>query len=218
MSTARKNPPQAFLYTQLQISVPFAEVPWRELNEGIREAPGFLNKTWLAGVGTRSVGGFYAFDSLDHARGFALEAFPIEARRFGVAQTSRLFDAAATQEASEAMRSVHFGAAPPERVEAYVYTEVQVGLPRFNDGPWRTLNPELLAQPGLLSKTWLYGANNGTAGGIYAFESVDEAKAFCVDYFPTEARKLGAAYTTRMFDATLTRDASRAMRSPFFAS
>lgn len=214
----RATNPKAFLYTQLQISVPFSEVPWRELNEGIRRQPGFLNKTWLAGVGTRSVGGLYAFESIDEARGFALDVFPVEARKFGVAQTTRIFDGAATEEASRAMHSVHFGAAPPPELEAYVYTEVQVGLASFDDGPWRTLNPELLAQPGLLSKTWLYGVNNGTAGGIYAFKTLADARGFCVDYFPTEARKLGAAYTTRMFDATLTREASRAMNSPFFAS
>lgn len=216
--TDRTTNPKAFLYTQLQISVPFSEVPWREVNERIRRQPGFLNKTWLAGVGTGSVGGLYAFESIEEARGFALDVFPVEARTFGVAQTTRIFDGAATEDASRGMHSVHFGAAPPAEVEAYVYTEVQVGLASFDDGPWRTLNPELLAQPGLLSKTWLYGVNNGTVGGIYAFKTLADARAFCVDYFPTEARKLGAAYTTRMFDATVTREASKAMNSPFFAS
>lgn len=209
--------PKAFLYTQLQISIPFEEVPWSRINEGIRAQPGFLNKTWLAGVGTRTVGGLYAFDSVESARTFALSHFTAEARAFGVAQTTRIFDAVTTEEASREMGSVHYGAAPPPPFEAYVYTEVQVGLPRFADAPWRTLNPVLLEQPGLLCKTWLSGVNNGTVGGLYAFETLERARSFCTDYFPTEARRLQAAFTTCLFDAKVTAEASRAMGSPFFA-
>jgi len=210
--------PKAFLYTQLQISSPFDEVPWSRINAGIRVQPGFLNKTWLAGVGTRTVGGLYAFDSVQSARTFALDHFTAEARSFGAAQTTRIFDAEPTEEASKAMGSVHYGAEPPVEFGAYVYTEVQVGLSRFDDAPWRELNPVLLEQPGLLSKTWLYGVNNGTVGGIYAFETVEQARVFCIDYFPTEAKRLQAAYTTRIFDAKATIEASRAMGSPFVVS
>lgn len=210
--------PKSFLYTQLQISAPFEEVPWARINEGIRAQPGFSSKTWLAGVGTRTVGGLYAFESVDAARAFALDHFTAEARAFGVAQTTRIFDAEATEEASKAMQSPHYGAAPPSGIGAYVYTEVQVGLSRFDDAPWRALNPVLLEQPGLLCKTWLHGVNSGTVGGFYAFETVEQARVFCVDYFPTEAKRLQAAYTTRIFDAKATVEASRAMGSPFFAS
>ena len=42
---------KAFVYTELQISIPFADAPWRDLNLAIQQQPGFINKTWLAGVG-----------------------------------------------------------------------------------------------------------------------------------------------------------------------
>lgn len=48
---------RAFVYTELQISVPFDQVPWQKVNQAIKEQPGFLNKTWLAGVGNQSAGG-----------------------------------------------------------------------------------------------------------------------------------------------------------------
>jgi hypothetical protein len=35
------------------------------------------------------------------------------------------------------------------------------------------------------------------------------------DYFPTEAAALNVAYTTRLFDAAIVRQASRPMSSPF---
>ena len=71
-------------------------------------------------------------------------------------------------------------------------------------------------QPGLLSKTWLSGVKTGTPGGLYAFDTIENAMHFAVDYFPTEAAALGAAYSTRVFDAKATEAASRAMNSPYY--
>lgn len=100
--------------------------------------------------------------------------------------------------------------------QAFVYTEVQVSVP-FSEAPWRELNPELLRQPGILNKTWLAGADNHSLGGIYAFDSVANARRFVNDYFPKEAARLNAAFTTRLFDASVVEEASRQMHSPFFA-
>lgn len=99
--------------------------------------------------------------------------------------------------------------------KAFVYTELQISVP-FADAPWRDLNPTLLEQPGLISKTWLAGANNGSLGGIYAFDSIDAAQKFVTGYFPAEAARFGVAHTTRVFDAGIAEEASRQMRSPFF--
>ena len=52
---------------------------------------------------------------------------------------------------------------------------------------------------------------------IYAFDTVENAQRFARDYFPNEAAQLNAAFTTRIFDATVVEEASRAMRSPFYA-
>lgn len=61
---------KAFVYAELQISVPFDQAPWREVNPTILQQRGVLNKTWLAGVGNDSLGGIYAFDTIGNAQKF----------------------------------------------------------------------------------------------------------------------------------------------------
>lgn len=206
---------KAFVYTELQISLLFGDVPWAELNEEIRKQPGFVNKTWLSGIGTSSVGGFYEFDSVENAKRFVTGYFPAEACKFGVAQTTRVFDGSVVEEASRFLNSLHYGGTLGPEPAAFLYTEVQVSVP-FDAAPWRAMNPVLKAQPGLLHKTWLSGADNYSAGGFYAFDTIANATRFATDYFPTEAAGLNAAYTTRQFDAGPVADASRAMASPYF--
>lgn len=206
----------AFVYTELQIHVPFAQAPWKNVNAAIRRQPGFRNKTWLAGAGSQSLGGFYEFDSVDAAQRFVVEHFPAEARSLGVPQTTRIFDGAPVADASVEMRSPHFGVPFRAPAGAFVYTEVQVSVP-FENAPWRVLNPTLLKQPGLLAKTWLAGLNTGTLGGLYAFDTLANATRFATDYFPTEIAPMRAGFTTRVFDATHVREASRELASPYFA-
>lgn len=210
-------PPRAYVYTELQISVPFEQAPWRRINQAIRQQPGFLNKTWLAGIGNQSVGGFYAFDSIAAAQAFVADYFPSEAKALGVAQTTRVFDAVATANASRDMNSVHLGGTIAQEPGAYVYTEVQLHALPFDDvAPWRESNPKLKRQPGLLSKTWLSGRHSGTPGGFYAFDTVENARRFALEYFPGEAKALGAAFYARVFDAKRTAEASREMASPYY--
>ena len=206
---------KAFVYTELQISVPFEQAPWREVNPTLLKQPGILNKTWLAGVGNNSLGGLYAFDSIENAQKFVTGYFPNEARKFGVAQTTRIFDAAIVEEASRDMNSVHFGAKLDRKPGAFVYTEVQVNVP-FTEAPWREINQSLKKQPGLLAKTWLSGLHTNTVGGLYAFDTIENARNFALNYFPTEAANLNAAFYTRVFDASTAEEASRQMHSPFF--
>lgn len=205
----------AFVYTELQISTPFADAPWTRFNEEIRRQPGFIDKTWLSGVGNGSVGGFYSFDGIENATRFCTDYFPGEAAALGVPQTTRVFDAAATEAASRDMNSPHFGGVMDREPGAFVYTEVWLrALPFDEAAPWRDLNPVLKRQPGLLAKTWLSGVHTGTLGGFYAFDTVENARAFAIGYFPGEAKALGAAFHTRVFDAAVTREASAAMGSP----
>jgi len=207
---------KTFIYTELQISVPFSQAPWREVNLTLLQQPGILNKTWLAGVGNHSLGGIYAFDSIENAQKFVTGYFPSEAKKFGVAQTTRIFDAAIVEEASRDMNSVHFGAKLDRKPGAFVYTEVQVNVP-FDKAAWREINPVLKKQPGILAKTWLSGLHTNTLGGIYAFDTIENGKTFALTYFPTETAKLNAAFYTRVFDASAVEEASRQMHSPFFA-
>jgi len=206
---------KAFVYTEVQISVPFADAPWREINKNIKQQPGFINKTWLSGVGTNSLGGIYAFDSIENAQKFVTGYFPEEAAGFGVAHNTRIFDAIIVKEASLDLGSPHFGAAPKQKPGAFVYTEVQVNLP-FENVPWQDRNPVLRTTPGLIAKTWLSGLHTNTVGGIDAFDTVENAKAFAIEAFPKTAAKMNAAFYTRVFDASLTEEASRDMNSPFY--
>jgi len=206
---------KAFVYTELQNSLPFESAPWRELNPVILEQPGFRNKTWLSGVVNNSVGGFYEFDSIENAKRFVTGYFPGEARKFGVAQTTRVFDGDVVEEASRYLNSVHFGGTVTTTPGAFVYTEAQISA-NFADAPWRAMNPILKAQPGLLHKTWLSGVHTQSVGGFYAFDTVENATRFVTDYFPTEAAGLNVAYTTRIFDAALVAEASRGVNSQFF--
>lgn len=207
---------KAFVYSELQLAIRFADYPALDLNKLIREQPGFRNKTWLSGLENRSVGGFYEFDSIENARAFAVNYFPAAARRRNVAQTTRIFDGDVVETASREMNSAHFGAAVTARPAAFVYTEAQIAAP-FDEAPWRQMNPVLKQQPGLLHKTWLSGVKTQSVGGFYAFDTIENATRFVTDYFPTETAALGVAYTTRLFDAAPVAGASREMNSPFFA-
>ena len=206
---------KAFVYTEMQISIPFADYPWRDINPIIKEQPGFTNKTWLSGVGNLSTGGFYEFDSIENAKRYVTEYFPAAARRRGVAQTTRVFDGSVVEEASRYLNSVHFGGVVSQKPGAFVYTEAQVSAP-FDQAPWRAMNPVLKSQPGLLHKTWLSGVHTHSVGGFYAFDTIENATRFVTDYFPTETAALNVAYTTRLFDASVVEAPSRAMHSAFF--
>jgi len=207
--------PEAFVYTELQISVPFGKAPWQTVNRHLMRQPGLLNKTWLAGAGNDSLGGFYAFDSIENAQRFVTDYFPTEAKNLGAAQTTRIFDAVVVEEASRDLGSPYFGIAPTQNPGAFVYTEVQVSVP-FDKAPWRKRNPVLKQQPGLLAKTWLSGLHTHTLGGIDVFDSVEHARRFALEDFPKTAKRLNAAFYTRVFDANITERASRQMRSPYY--
>jgi hypothetical protein len=207
---------KAFVYTEIQASVPFEQAPWKKINQALKQQPGILNKTWLSGVGDHSVGGFYTFDSVENAQKFVTEYFPTEARELGVPQRTLIFDAIAVEEASKEMSSVHFGAELEKQPGAYVYTEIQLSALPFDSAPWRQINVVLKDQKGLMAKTWLSGLHTGTPGGLYAFDTIENAMKFAIDYFPTEAAGLNAAFTTRVFDAAVVEEASREMNSPFY--
>ena len=106
MSSA--NPKKVFLYTELQASRPFTEVEWHRINQEMKREAGLLKKTWLSGVNSNSVGGFYEFDSVENARAFANGYFANEAKELGVQFTTRIFDGDATEEASRDMKSPHY--------------------------------------------------------------------------------------------------------------
>lgn len=207
--------PKAFVYTELQIDMSFKKVPWRDLNLLISDQDGLLNKTWFAGVGTNSVGGIYSFHSVEAAQRYCTDFFPELAKKLRVAQTTRIFDGSVVKDASFGMASPHFGVKPEQQPGAFVYTEVQVNVP-FDKAPWKSRNPILKQQKGLISKLWLSGLNTHTLGGVDAFDTVENAKEFAIEVFPKTAKKLNAAFYTRVFDAKVTELASRGINSPYY--
>lgn len=208
---------RAFVYTEVQIAIPFADAPWSGINESLKPQPGLLNKTWLAGVDTHSLGGLYQFARIEDAQKFVTGYFPVEARSFGAPQTTRIFNADVVAEASRDMVSPHFEAKLAQSPGAFVYTEVQASV-QFDEFPWQDRNAALKQAPGLLSKTWLSGIHTGTIGGFDAFDTIENARTFATDIFPETTSKMNAAYTTRLFDGSVVVEASRDMGSPFYAS
>jgi sugar lactone lactonase YvrE len=212
---AKKLTPKAFVYTEVQNSVPFNQVPWKKVNSIISEQPGFMYKTWFSGFGNHSVGGFYAFDSIENAQKYVTEFFPNQARKQGTGHTTRVFDAVIVEEASRDIGSVDFDGEISTTPKAFVYTELQVNIP-FEKVQWKKRNPIIKTEQGLLSKTWLSGVNTNTVGGIYAFDTIENAKHFALESFPETAKKMNAALYIRIFDAKTVESASREMYSPFF--
>ena len=208
--------PKAFVYIEVQNSIAFNNVPWQIRNQAIASQPGFINKTWLSGAGNNSVGGFYGFDSIENAQRYVSEFFPNAMKTQGIAHTSRIFDARVTAKASQDMNSRYFsGTTINKKPKAFVYTELQNSVP-FDEVNWKNVNTSLKNVPGLLSKTWLSGFGNQSVGGIYAFDSMDNAKHYAVNQFPEIAQQMNAAFYTRVFDATVVEKASKAMNSPYY--
>jgi len=100
-----RGAPGAFVYTEVQISVPFSEFAWEDRNRALRQTPGLLSKTWLSGLHTQTLGGFDVFDTVENARRFAIETFPETAQKLNAAFMTRVFAAATTEAASRAMHS-----------------------------------------------------------------------------------------------------------------
>ncbi len=99
---------KVFLYGEQQRSVPFTEVDWRTTNAMLKNVKGLRRKTWLSGINTHTVGGFYEFDSLENARAFAEGIYAEAAKRVGASLTVKLFDGDVVEEASRDIGSPHY--------------------------------------------------------------------------------------------------------------
>lgn len=102
--------PAVFLYAEYQVSIPFHSIDWKPIDVEMKKFPGLLSKTWLSGINTNSVGGFYAFDSQENAQAYIDGLLIPFAGRINGNLSVRLFDAEATREASTAIHSPYFSA------------------------------------------------------------------------------------------------------------
>jgi len=99
------NPSRVFLYAEFQASVPFGEGVWKEANPAMHTVPGLRSKTWLSGIHTHSVGGFYEFDSVENARAYAEGMLAGFAKGANASLTVKLFDGDVVAVASHGMNS-----------------------------------------------------------------------------------------------------------------
>ncbi len=102
------EPSRVFLYAEFQISAPFVEGVWTEANHAMHTVQGLRSKTWLSGINTHTIGGFYEFDSVQNARAYAEGMLSDFAKAAKASLTVKLFDGDVVAEASKGMRSPYF--------------------------------------------------------------------------------------------------------------
>jgi len=102
--------PHVYLYAEYQVSIPFSQIDWEPINVNMKKFPGLISKTWLSGVNTHSVGGFYAFDTVQNAQKYIDGLLAPFAAQVNGNLSVRLFDADATKDASIGMASPFFAA------------------------------------------------------------------------------------------------------------
>ena len=99
-----------FLYGEFQTSLPaFIQDMWEPVNAQLKDVKCLVRKTWLYGIGTNTVGGFYEFDSVENARAFAIGIYVEQAKQTNRSEfTIKLFDGDAAEAASRDMKSSHY--------------------------------------------------------------------------------------------------------------
>lgn len=94
-----------FLYAEYQVSIPFTQIDWVPINVEMKKFSGLQSKTWLSGINTNTVGGFYEFDSLENAQKYIDSLLIPFAKQVNGNLTVKLFDGDITKEASIGMNS-----------------------------------------------------------------------------------------------------------------
>jgi hypothetical protein len=105
---------KVYLYAEIQVSVPFSQVDWASFNVSMKKEKGLKSKTWLSGINTDTIGGFYEFDSVENARAYAVGYLAAAAAQIGGSLTVRLFDGDVVEAASRGMASPFYAPAEAE--------------------------------------------------------------------------------------------------------
>jgi hypothetical protein len=108
----RKAMSKIFLYAEIQVSVPFSKVDWKSINVAVKKELGLQSKTWLSGINTNTIGGFYEFDSLEHAKAYAVGHLAKAAQQLGGSLTVRLYDGDVAADASRGIASPFYETVP----------------------------------------------------------------------------------------------------------
>jgi hypothetical protein len=91
---------RVFIYAEYQVSVPFTEIPWKDVNVDMKRFAGLRSKTWLSGLNNRTVGGFYEFDNQENAQAYIDGLLIPFAKKINGNLTVKLFDGEVVAEAS----------------------------------------------------------------------------------------------------------------------
>lgn len=94
-----------FLYAEYQVSIPFSQIGWAPINVEMQAFPGLKSKTWLSGINTYSVGGFYEFDSIENAQNYINGLLTPFAAKINGNLSVKLFDGEITRQANIGMNS-----------------------------------------------------------------------------------------------------------------
>ncbi len=96
---------KVFVYAEYQVSIPFSKIDWEPINVEMKKFSGLKSKTWLSGLNTNTVGGFYEFDSVENAQSYIDNLLIPFAKQVNGNLTVKLFDGDVTREASTSMNS-----------------------------------------------------------------------------------------------------------------
>ncbi|KJV05251.1 hypothetical protein VZ94_19610 [Methylocucumis oryzae] len=91
--------------------MPFEQIDWEPINVEMKKYKGLKSKTWLSGLNTKTVGGFYEFDSVENAQNYIDGLLIPFAKQVNGNLSVKLFDGEITQEANIAMLSPYYS--PP---------------------------------------------------------------------------------------------------------
>ncbi|MCJ8280696.1 MAG: YdhR family protein [Rivularia sp. ALOHA_DT_140] len=94
-----------FVYAEYQVSISFNQIDWKSINVEMKTFPGLKSKTWLSGVNTNTVGGFYEFDSVENAQNYIDKLLIPFASRVNGNLSVKIFDGDITGEANIGMNS-----------------------------------------------------------------------------------------------------------------
>ena len=94
-----------FLYAEYQVAIPFDQIDWAPINVDMKKYAGLKSKTWLSGLNTKTVGGFYEFDSVENAQNYIDGLLIPFAKLVNGNLSVKLFDGDITKEANIGMNS-----------------------------------------------------------------------------------------------------------------
>ena len=101
---------KVFLYAEIQVVRRHSKIDWPAINESMKKEKGLKSKTWLSGVNTNTIGGFYEFNSLENAKAYAVGYLAKAAEQLGGSLTVRLFDGDVVAGASRGISSPFYAA------------------------------------------------------------------------------------------------------------